>query len=149
HHLSRAQYDGDTNFAGSKSSALNQIVNGTGTSPTTVSMSPSVNPATRGQSVTFNVTVVGSGNPGGSVVVFDGTQALGIVMLNVSSQGNLTTSNLGAGNHSIAVHYFGDANFGPSDSTAFVQTVTATDTDLLVPPRPAANPRGMVTGPAR
>src|SRR5207245_11559869 len=103
-HLIRAQYDGDATFASSKSSALNQIVDGTGTSPTTASMSPSVNPATRGQSVTFNVVVVGSGNPSGSVVVFDGIQPLGIVTLDVSSQGNLTTSNLGAGNHSIALH---------------------------------------------
>ena len=59
-HSITAAYGGDSNFFGSTSSALNQIVN-TGLTSTTLSSSP--NPSTFGEVVTFTATVTGPAVP--------------------------------------------------------------------------------------
>src|SRR5207253_402671 len=71
-------YGGDTNFGGSTSSTLTQIVN---SASTTTAVASSANPSAFGQSVTFTATVAatapGAGTPTGTVTFKDGASTLG------------------------------------------------------------------------
>ena len=113
-------YSGDATFAGSTSSVLTQTVQLT---PTSTSLSSSVNPSVSGQAVTFTANVSGSGGtPTGTVTFNDGTTSLGTATL-AGAQASFTTSSLTVGNHSITAVYSGDATFAGSTSTALTQTV--------------------------
>src|SRR5439155_1540230 len=85
----------DSNFNGSTSATLSQIVNKANTSTT---LSSSVNPSMFGQSVTFTATVAastpGAGTPSGTVTFKDGTTPLGTGTLNGSGVATLATSTL-------------------------------------------------------
>jgi len=126
-----AHYAGDGNFAPSDSNlvAVNigsegSTITITGYVPDTVTPAPS--PLTIGYGtafpVGFNVTSAsGSGNPTGTVTVYDGGQA--IAQAPVSSQGYTTLTNcevagfcLGFGTHNLTASYSGDASLSPSTS---------------------------------
>ena len=123
-HSIAAVYGGDTNFTGSTSAAITQVVKYS----TTTAVSSSANPSVYGQSVTFtaNVTVVapGTGTPTGSVQFSDNGTALGAPVV-LGSKGTTTysTSSLLVGGHNIVAVYSGDANFDSSTSSPFTQTV--------------------------
>jgi hypothetical protein len=123
-HSITAVYGGDSNFAGSTSSALTQTVNQDGTATTLAS---SLNPSTYGQTVTLAATVSasapGSGTPTGTVTFKDGTTTLGTATLNASGQASFSTWALGVGAHSITAAYGGDSNFTTSTSAALSETV--------------------------
>jgi hypothetical protein len=126
-HSITAVYAGDSNFNGSTSNILAQVVNPAAkfTSTTTVTSSP--NPSGQGQSVTFTANVAGpTGNttvPTGTITFMDGTTSLGTGSLNASAQATYSTSSLSIGSHSITAVYGGDTNFAGSTSTAMMQTV--------------------------
>ena len=138
-HPITAVYGGDGNYAGSGSSAINQVVNKATTITTTDS---SVNPSTFGQSVTFTATVApagsGTGTPTGSVTFFDGTTSLGTSPLN-DGIATLSTSDLTPGAHSITSSYGGDSNFGVGTSAVVTQNVNEATTQVVVTPSPAAS----------
>jgi len=118
-HSLTAQYGGDTNFGGSTSGALSQVVEGT----TATVLSP-LSAASYGTAVTFTATVAGSGGtPTGTVVFLDGTTTLGTGTLNSSGVATFTTSILTAGVHSITAKYNGSANFAGSTSAAVTETI--------------------------
>jgi hypothetical protein len=121
-HSITAVYDGDTNFTGSTSSILSQVVQ----SESTTSISSSANPSAAGQSVTLTATVTpvspGVGTPTGTVTFYDGTALLGTGTLS-SGSATVTTSSLSVGSHSITAGYSGDADFTGSSSVAITQTV--------------------------
>jgi hypothetical protein len=117
-HSITAIYSGDTNYAGSTSSAVTQTVNKVTTATTLTS---SLNPSTFGQAVTLTATVSPSG-PTGTVQFFDGATPLGTVALS-GGTASLTTATLVAGAHSITATYSGDASFNGSTSAAVTQTV--------------------------
>ena len=77
-HSITAIYGGDTNYSGSTSSALSEVVD---QDATTTSLSSSANPASYGQPVTFTATVSasapGSGTPTGTVTFLDGSTCWG------------------------------------------------------------------------
>jgi hypothetical protein len=78
--------------------------------------------------VAFTATVTGV-SPTGTVTFKDGATVLGTVALS-GGVATLTTSSLTIGSHSITAEYGGDANNGPSTSSALVQTVDTPEDSL-------------------
>jgi hypothetical protein len=126
-HSITAVYGGDSNYTGSTSPALSQVVSQASTS---TSVTSSANPSTFGQSVTFTATVRWSGpvTPTGSVTFVDGGTTLGTSPLNGNGQATYTTSSLAVGTHSITASYGGDSNFSGSSSPALSQVVSKIST---------------------
>ncbi len=124
-HSITAVYSGDTNFTGSTSPTLSEIINSS-TAATTTSLVSSANPSTPGQSVTFTATVnpSGPGTPTGIVTFWDGNNELGSFALNGKSA-SLSTSSFSTGSHSITAGYGGDITFSSSTSPVLTQTVSA------------------------
>jgi photosystem II stability/assembly factor-like uncharacterized protein len=122
-HSITAVYGGDTNGAGSTSSAVSQVVN---QDSTTTALTSSVNPSVFDQSVTFTATVTanppGSGTPTGTVTFKDGTATLGTGALS-GGVATFSISTLAVGLHSITAVYSGDSNFTTSTSPTLTQTV--------------------------
>jgi hypothetical protein len=91
----------------------------------TIALTSSLNPSALGASVTFTVTLAGSGiAPGGAVTFLDGTTTLATV---TSSGGVATyaTTALTAGTHSITASFAGSTYFNPTTSSVLTQTVNA------------------------
>jgi hypothetical protein len=122
-HSITATYNGDTNFTGSVSAALSEVVNQDGT---TAKITSSANPAVWGQVVVFTATVTpkspGSGVPTGTATFYDGNTLLATVTMS-NGKAAYATNSLSIGTHSIKVVYSGDANFTGCTSSAFSQTV--------------------------
>lgn len=98
-------------------------------SPTTTSVSSSVNPSLVGASVTFTATVTSSGNPVtvGPVTFRDGATVLAnAVALNGSGQASVNTSSLPERQHSISATYDGASGFATSSGTLTQTVNTAT-----------------------
>ena len=114
----KAVYAGDSNFLGSTSKAVKQVV-----SKATTTLASSLNPSNFGQSVTFTASVTPqfSGTVKGSVTFYDGTTALKTASL-YGGVAKFTTSTLTSGAHSITATYNGNANF-ISSSASLTQTV--------------------------
>ena len=116
-----AVYSGDTNYSGSTSAPLNQVV--LATTKTSITSSP--NPSSYGQAVTFTATVTSSIGPppDGETVTFEqGTTVLGTGTLNRGTA-TFSTSTLAPGTKSIKAVYGGDANLAASTSTAVNQVI--------------------------
>lgn len=129
-HSITAVYGGDATFSGSRSAALNQSVTGTGTSPTTTTITditvsnrtPGQEPSTvhLEQTITVTATVVpnsGMGTPTGTVALLDNGVQLG-ASPNPGPMGQVTFGpfQLGLSMHSIVAKYFGDSTFQTSSS---------------------------------
>jgi hypothetical protein len=117
-HQLTAVYSGSDGFAGSTSAAAAVTVN---PAATAVTLAPSLNPATTGQSVTFTATVAavapGAGSPTGTVTFMDGNVVLGTFTVGADGTAMVTTSFATAGGHAITASYSGDANFVGSSQT--------------------------------
>ncbi len=132
-HPITAVYAGDTNFNGSTSSILTQVVNAGGGTPSSTALVSSLNPSIFGQAVTFTATVTGSGpTPTGTVTFFDGAANIGTSPLNGSAVATLTTSTLAVGSHPITAVYAGDATYATSTSPIVTQVVNKADTTTAV-----------------
>ena len=117
-HTMRAVYSGDTRFLSSTAS-LTQTVNAT----TATSLISSLNPSTRGQTVTFTATVTATaGTPTGTVTFRDGSSSLGSVSLS-SGRASLSTSRLSRGTHTITATYNGATGYLASASVPLTQQV--------------------------
>ncbi len=129
-HSMTAVYGGDTNFLGSTSGVLKQVVN---QASTTTGLSSSRNPSSYGQTVTFTAKVAGQygGTPTGTVSFYDGTTLLGTGTLS-NGVATYSTSSLSVGTHSMTAVYGGDTNFLGSTSGVLQQVVkkAATTTTL-------------------
>ena len=136
-HSITAVYSGNSNLAGSTSSAVSEVVN---PATTTTTVSSSANPAPVGQVVTFTASVQPAfgGTAGGSVSFSDGTTLLGTVSL-TNNYGQLSVSTLGGGSHSITAAYNGDASTTASTSSVLSQTINpaATTTTFTATPNPS------------
>jgi hypothetical protein len=99
--------------------------------PTTTTLTSSLNPSAVGTSVAFTATVAGS-NPTGSVNFKDGGSSIaGCSVVALVGSGNTKTaacssSGLTAATHSITAAYAGDAGNAASTSAALSQVVIAT-----------------------
>jgi hypothetical protein len=115
-----AVYGGDSNFGGSTSNVVKQLVL---KDTTTTTLTSSLNPSNFGQSVTFtaNVAPQFSGTPTGTVTFYDGATALKTASLS-GGIAKFTTKTLSSGSHSITATYNGNATFSGS-STSLTQNV--------------------------
>jgi hypothetical protein len=122
-HPITAVYSGDSNFIGSTSPVLKQIVTKADSSTSVVS---TLNPSNHGQTVTFTATVVavapGAGTPSGPVQFKDGATLLGSRSL-AGGVAAFSTSALASGSHNITANYAGSAHFNASASPVLVQVV--------------------------
>ena len=124
-HAIVATYGGDSNFGGSASSTLTQVVNKYATS---TSVSSGTNPSTFGSPATFTATVTStSGTPTGTVTFKDGATTLGSAVLSAGSA-MYSTSTLAVGPHSITAVYGGDSSFDVSTSAPLTQNVNSATT---------------------
>jgi hypothetical protein len=114
-HSITAAYSGDSNFLGSTSSPLNQVVD---KAATTTALTSSHNPSNHGQKVTFTATVTGQygGTPAGTVTFQNGTKVLSKVTLS-GGVAQYSTSKLTKGKHLISGHYEGDKDFKVSEAS--------------------------------
>ena len=104
--------------------------------PTTITLTSSLNPAVVGQAVTFTARVSPAGATG--VVTFmDGAATLGTVPL-VNGQATLTTAALAPGRHGITAVYGGDATYAGSTSAQLSQVVAKGKTTVTL--TSSANP---------
>ncbi len=106
-------------------SSVGVLINTT-LSPTTTTLTSSLNPSNFGQSVTFTATVTSQGfkgTPTGTVTFYNGTTSIGTSNLNKSGVATLTTSKLPVGTDRITATYNGDSNFAPSTSPVLRQVV--------------------------
>jgi uncharacterized repeat protein (TIGR03803 family) len=118
--LIKAVYGGDSNFGGSTSKAVSQVVT---QATTTTALVSSLNPSNFGQAVTFTASVTPqfSGTVGGPVAFYDGTTLLKTVSLS-GGVAKFTTKTLASGTHVITATYNGNINFIGS-SASLTQTV--------------------------
>jgi hypothetical protein len=124
-HSITATYSGDATFSGSTSTPFNQVV---GSPSTTTVVTPSLNPATAGQSVTFTASVTtvapGVGTPAGTVQFqIDGVNFGSAVALVSGSAISTATTTLAAGTHTVTAIYAGNTNFKTSTASTVTETI--------------------------
>ncbi|PJD95947.1 MAG: hypothetical protein CK425_07315 [Parachlamydia sp.] len=126
-HSITAVYNGNTNFSGSTSAILSQVV---GKATPLASVSSSLSPSNYGDLVTFTATVSAPttlGLPSGSINFFDGATLIGTGALTGTgpntASATFALSTLNAGTHPITAQYSGDGNFNAVTSPAFSQVV--------------------------
>jgi len=119
-----ALYGGDANFAGSTSTAVNQVVL---QASSTTALTSSLNPSQFDEFVTLTATVAGQygGVATGTITFSNGNTTLGSAPLNSGSASLTITTPLLQGTNSIAAVYSGDSNFVGSTSNTLSQVVGA------------------------
>ena len=122
-HRVKANYAGDSKFAGSASPPVVQVVTPAATTTTLVS---SLNPANVGQLVTFTATVTGAfgGTVTGRVAFFNRNTKLGASTLS-GGVASITTSKLPAGTDPITATYNGSSSYNASTSNVVNEIVGA------------------------
>jgi FtsP/CotA-like multicopper oxidase with cupredoxin domain len=93
---------------------------------TTLSLTSSLNPSTKGQSVTFTAVVVPSVSfvLNGTVQFLDGDVLIGTALVErPSGEARFSTSALAVGDHAIVAMYSGNVNLAASTSPTLVQVV--------------------------
>jgi hypothetical protein len=118
-----AVYGGSTEYAGSSSNAILEVVNG---APTTTVLSSTPNPSNFGQSVTLTANVAAQQStttPTGTVSFMDGATSLGSATLSTSDVAQLSTAILAPGSHNITAVFGGSANDNKSTSNTVIQIV--------------------------
>ncbi len=129
-HSITAAYSGDSNFTGSSSGIVSQVVT---KASTTTAVASSLNPAFVTQTITYTATVTSQylGVVSGSVVFKSGGVSFGSATL-VNGQASVNVSFSTSGNRSITATYVGDVNNTGSTSPALKQVVNkfTTSTNL-------------------
>jgi hypothetical protein len=143
-HSITAVYGGDNTFAASTSPTVSLLVNSSGSTASSTSLTATPNPVASGAPVTFTATVTGTGGtPTGTVTFMDGATAIGSATLNGSGHATFTTSSLASGPHSITAVYGGDSTFATSVSPALALSVSpggGTGTSTTTTLSSSANP---------
>jgi hypothetical protein len=133
-HTVVAAYSGDTNFSGSTSATLNQVVNLTGA---TLALTSSLNPSTFGAQVTLTATVTGNGPTGTVTFSENGSPLSPAVALN-AGVATFNIAGLTVGTHAITATYSGDAsNSAAAGQISQVVGVAASTTTLTSSKNPS------------
>lgn len=142
-HSITAAYGGDTNFSGSNSATLSQIVN---RASTTTALTSIPNPSIVNQQVTFTATVAGhnGGTPTGSITFKQGTTILATTSL-VSGSATFATTYTTSGSRSITAAYSGDGSFLASTASHSQSVLKASTTTTLTSSQNPSNFGGTVT----
>jgi uncharacterized repeat protein (TIGR03803 family) len=116
-----AVYGGDSNFSGSTSNKVSQVVN---QATTVTTLASSQNPSSFGQSVNLTATVAPefSGTPTGTVTFNNGGTKLGSAMLS-GGVASYKTTTLPVGTNLITAVYAGNSSFSASTSDSLSQVV--------------------------
>lgn len=130
-HAITAVYAGDTNYTGSTSSAVSEVIS-LATSSNLLTASATTVTATKPVTLTATLTSNG-GTPTGSVTFMDGQTAIGTGNL-LNGVASMTTSTLAVGSHAITAVYGGDAKDSTSTSNALTITVQAATTKVGLTP---------------
>jgi hypothetical protein len=110
-----AKYNGSTDFGGSSSATLVQVIN---KASTATSLNTSPNPANKNQNVTLTATVTSAGGvPTGKVQFNDNGIDLGSSSVNSSGVATFSHAFKTSGSHSVSANYKGDGNFNTSSGT--------------------------------
>jgi hypothetical protein len=111
----KAVYGGDSNYGGSTSTAVSQVVS---KATTTTTLASSLNPSNVGQSVTFTASMTPQfgGTVHGTVTFYDGTTALKTMSVS-GGAARFTTSTLPVGSHNITATYNGSLSFTGSSAS--------------------------------
>ena len=128
-HDIEATYLGNTSYGGAQASISQTVLN---TLPTTETVTSSLNPSLRNQSVTFTaiVTSAYSATPSGTIAFSDGSTVLATVPL-VNGVASFTTSTLPKGSQTITAAYSGDADYA-SNLASLTQIVSGIPTTTTV-----------------
>ncbi len=129
---------------GASNGMVGVLLNQTPYTATTLTLTSSLNPSTRGQSVTFTATLrpfAGTALDGETILFKSGSTVLGTVPLS-SGVASFTTSTLPTGASNLTATYAFDGTYGAS-SARLRQTVNATTrysttTSLSLSPNPSA-----------
>jgi sugar lactone lactonase YvrE len=126
-----ATYAGNTNYAGSTSNTVVEVVQQTGTVTQLVT---AASPTQYGTAATFTATVTSqTGIPAGTVNFLDNGVAIGSGTLNAQGVAVFATSTLSVGTHPITAVYTGNSSYTTSTSNVVQQVVVqATTTTALV-----------------
>lgn len=135
-HTITVVYDGDDNYLGDTSSAIQQSVV-LATSSVVLTSSAASAIATKPLTFTATVTSNGGGTPTGSVTFMDGATLIGSGNLN-NGIASVTTTALVVGTHTITSSYQGDA--GDSAATSNPLTITINAAATAVQLAPSQNP---------
>ena len=127
-HVMTAQYSGDTSFGSSVSAPLNEKI--LATSSLAVALTSGNNPAKPGDLLSFQATVIPN-TATGSVMFFDGSNAISGNIPVSNGVATLTTSSLSPGTHSISAQYSGDSNFGSSVSGSLSERILSSSSIAL------------------
>ncbi|PWU11411.1 MAG: hypothetical protein C5B50_23380 [Verrucomicrobia bacterium] len=142
-----ANYVGDVNFLGSSGAMTQQVTKAS----TTASVSSSLDPSIRGDSVVFSASVSvvapGSGTPAGTVIFMDGASPFGTNFLDAGTT-SWTNADLSAGIHSISAVYSGTSNFYGCASAGLGQVVHQTSNSVSSATTLAASPSSPYFGQA-
>jgi Phosphoesterase family/Bacterial Ig-like domain (group 3) len=129
-----ALYSGDSNFGGSTSNVVSQVVS---QATTTTALASSLNPSSTGRSVTFTAAVTPSAATG-TVKIYKGAALLATKTLS-SGVASYSTAALPLGSNSITAVYGGDSSYSGSASAPLIQIVLeATTATILSSPNPSA-----------
>ncbi len=121
-----ATYAGSATFAGSSGTAQHEVI----LAGTSTTLSSSLNPSERDQTVTFTASVTSTfSTPAGSVQFVEGSCATpaktwSTASLDATGQASFSTDNLSQGTHTMLACYLGNGTFFPSASNGLQQQVT-------------------------
>ncbi len=138
-HSLKALYQGDGHYVAQEASTTETI----GYPAAQITLTSSLNPATLGQSVTFQAKAAATGPaPTGTVSFRDNGVPLLQLPLGADSAAVLTTAALTVGSHPIQAIYSGDANYA-SQTAMLTEVVVAP----AAPPSPAPGDFTLTAGP--
>jgi hypothetical protein len=123
-HTVTAVYNGDSNFAGSSQSVIEQVNPPASLAPSTTALIAPANPVRMGQTVTFTATVsstAGKGTPTGTTTHFVGNTAVATMQLDPNGKARFTIRLSAAGKFSIRAVYSGDGTFAGSSQSLIEQ----------------------------
>jgi hypothetical protein len=128
-HTLSAVYAATPSFNAASTNALLQTILGsTKPTPTAVTVSSNLNPATLGQNILFTASAVTIGTaslpPTGIVTFQDSGVTIGTAPLNPAGLATFSTSSLTTGTHTITATYAGDSSTAASTSAPFSQVIT-------------------------
>jgi Big-like domain-containing protein len=124
-----AGYAGSSDYAASTSGAEPHTVSGIASSTAITGHTP--DPSVVGESVSFDVSVTGSGpTPTGTVTVSDGSQSCPVTLS--GGTGSCSIGFSGAGTRTVTATYGGDGAYGGSTSSSVSQTVNAAATTTSI-----------------
>ncbi len=129
-HLVTASYGSNTNFVGSQSPTVSQVVNPPAAHPTTTDLTASSNPSVFGQTVIFtaNVSSTFSGTLSGTVTfTIDGVNISPAVTL-TNGSASYAIATLAIGSHTVQATYSGDSSFAGSQPNQLNQQVNQANT---------------------